>query len=501
MKSKFQNRIWVVLLLIIVAATRVVAQPVWQNSHVYNDPFVYYLEESLVNIGRSAYIGYVSTDSNDLGTCHFYVLDSIGTNIKDTSFTSAISSGEGFRKTLHLNNNTVVMITITDPDNDWREALTCFDANGNYLWRVYNDSNSTYIDACVSNDSIFVLCKNPDYTLQIYTSNGVLSSSISLQFTTTLFKELNGVAYNSGVIYFYGYEFYGGIDGAFYIKGISLIGANIFEAIDNPNNTGERVKDIVIDDSSNVYFIGTSYDGGSTSFSVGKFNSMGTLIWYDQNSYGINFATYENGLLLKNNDLFVTCTFFDSTTISGRFDKYHISNGILNNLYVFDSLAYLGSIKMRDFSKTSILLGSSSGSYTTPYCRFVEYNVLSNSVDTLYNDSALVNNFNLMVPKDSTGFFYGRDNIITYFEKTITSILENELSDDAQLPYPNPFYDKLNLECKETDIINFYDYSGRLCLSSVKSELEKKLPQLAKGNYIVEIINGAVSKKFRLVKN
>jgi hypothetical protein len=106
-----------------------------------------------------------------------------------------------------------------------------------------------------------------------------------------------------------------------------------------------------------------------------------------------------------------------------------------------------------------------------------------------------------MVPKDSTGFFYGRDNIITYFEKTITSISENELDNDFQLPYPNPFYDKLNLECKETDIINFYDYSGRLCLSSLKSELEKKLPQLAKGNYIVEIVNGGVSKKFRLVKN
>jgi hypothetical protein len=57
------------------------------------------------------------------------------------------------------------------------------------------------------------------------------------------------------------------------------------------------------------------------------------------------------------------------------------------------------------------------------------------------------------------------------------------------------------MECKYAVIINFYDYSERLCLSSVKSELDKKLPQLLKGNYIVEILNGAISKKFRLVKN
>ena len=57
------------------------------------------------------------------------------------------------------------------------------------------------------------------------------------------------------------------------------------------------------------------------------------------------------------------------------------------------------------------------------------------------------------------------------------------------------------MECKYAVIINFYDYSERLCLSSVKSELDKKLPMLLKGNYIVEILNGTISKKFRLVKN
>jgi hypothetical protein len=106
-----------------------------------------------------------------------------------------------------------------------------------------------------------------------------------------------------------------------------------------------------------------------------------------------------------------------------------------------------------------------------------------------------------MIPRDSSGFYYGRGSIVYYFEKTITSISENEINDNSQLPYPNPFYDKLNLECKETDIINFYDYSGRLCLTSIKSDLPNKIHQLQKGNYIVEIIGASISKKFRLVKN
>ena len=57
------------------------------------------------------------------------------------------------------------------------------------------------------------------------------------------------------------------------------------------------------------------------------------------------------------------------------------------------------------------------------------------------------------------------------------------------------------MECKYAVIVNFYDYSERLCLSSVKSEIDRKSPQLPEGNYIVEILNGTISKKFRLVKN
>jgi hypothetical protein len=329
-----------------------------------------------------------------------------------------------------------------------------------------------------------------------------LNTVLIATLTPIPLKELTGIKVKSGILFCYGDEFLGNNDAQFYVRGVNMTGTLVFEESYNPASLAEVIEDIVVDDSLNVYFIGYTFAIGNIRYlAVGKFSKLGGLSWYSKRNFGLNLSTVRGELLLKNNNLLVTCSFVDTTNISGRLDNYNVNNGTYSNLCMFDSLSNFYMIKMRDFSSNTIILGSSKGSFITPYCQFVEYNLFSNVFDTLYIDSGMVNIFTLMVVKDSTGFFYGRDNIITYFEKTITSISENELSDVSQLPYPNPFYDKLNLECKERDIINFYDYSGRLCLSSIKSELDKKLYQLPKGNYIVEILNGSISKKFRLVKN
>jgi hypothetical protein len=500
MNSNFLSRICYVYLLSLLFSNSIIAQPVWQNIEVPQDPYFYFTNNSLVNIGKTAHIGYGSDDLNLFGTCHFYALDSTGTKTKDTSFTSLISTGEGFRKALQFSNKKTVLVTSTDPSNNYREALTCFDLNGDFLWRTYGDSNNLFKDAIISNDSLFVFYKKVGaYYFDIYNDSGVLLNTVLITTLTTIpLKELTGIKVKSGILFCYGDEFLGNNDAQFYVRGVNMTGTLIFEEFYNPTSLGEVIEEIVVDDSLNVYFMGYTIAIGNIRFlAVGKFNKLGGLSWYSKRING----SVRGELLLKKNNLLVTFSFVDTTNISGRLDNYNVNNGTFSNLYMFDSLSNFNMIKMRDFSSNTILLGSSKGSFITPYCQFFEYNLFSNVFDTLYSDSGLVNYFTLMVPKDSTGFFYGRDNIITYFEKTITSISENEINNNSQLPYPNPFYDKLNLECKDTDIINFYEYSGRLCLSSVKSELDKNLPQLPKGNFIVEILNGALSKKFRLVKN
>ena len=475
-------------------------QATWQNIQVPQDPYFYFTNNSLVNIGKTAHIGYGSDDLNLFGTCHFYALDSTGTKTKDTSFTSLISTGEGFRKVLQFSNKKTVLVTSADPSNNYREALTCFDLNGDFLWRTYGDSINLFKDAVTSNDSLFVFYRKVGaYYVDIYSDFGVLLNTVLITTLTTIpLKELTGIKVKSGIIFCYGDEFLGNNDAQFYVRGVDMAGILIFEEFYNPTSLGEVIEEIAVDDSLNVYFMGYTIAIGNIRFlAVGKFNKLGGLSWYSKRNNG----TVRGELLLKKNNLLVTFSFVDTTSISGRLDNYDVNNGTFSNFYMFDSLSNFNMIKMRDFSNNTILLGSSKGSFSTPYCSFLEFNVITNTIDTLYRDTGLINNFSLMVPKDSTGFFFGRDNIITYFEKTITSISENEFTNDTQLPYPNPFYDKLNLECKATDVINFFDYSGRLFLTSVKSELPNKLNQLEKGNYIVEIVGGSISKKFRLVKN
>jgi hypothetical protein len=479
-------------------------QATWQNMEVPTDPDFYYDDYSLINNGKAAHVVYSSYDLNSFVTSHFYLLDTTGVKIRDTSLTSFISDGEPFRKLLQFNNKKSVLITITDPSNNYREAITCFDLNGNFLWRTYGDSTSLFKDAVISNDSLFVFYKKVGaYYVDIYDDFGVLLNTVLITTLTPIpLKELTGIKVKSGILFCYGDEFLGNNDAQFYVRGVNMTGTLIFEEFYNPASLAEVIEDIVVDDSLNVYFIGYTIAIGNIRYlAVGKFSKLGGLSWYSKRNFGLNVSTVRGELLLKNNNLLVTCSFVDTTNISGRLDNYNVNNGTFSNLYMFDSLSNFYMIKMRDFSSNTILLGSSKGSFITPYCQFVEYNLFSNVFDTLYIDSGMVNIFTLIVPKDSTGFFYGRDNIITYFEKTITTISENEINENSQLPYPNPFYDKLNLECKETDIINFYDYSGRLCLTSIKSDLPNKIHQLQKGNYIVEIVGGSISKKFRLVKN
>jgi hypothetical protein len=464
-----------------------------------------YETNSLVSIESRTFVAYTSYFGSSTEV-KFFVLDSLGLKVNDTSFSTSSFIDENFYRLFNLNNSKVAMVScLFDSANNYGfNVVTCFDSLGNFLWRVENDSAQFgAIGTESSNDSIFIFyIKGANCFIDIYNSSGVLVNHlVSSRYSITgNLLEFQNFRYRNGVFYIFGDEVLNGNDTQMFIRGIDLSGNIVFDGTYNPTTGYDRVTNVDVDDNFNVAYGGFADSSGIYKFQIGSFNSSGSLIWQKSELYGL-YYTYPVNLFIKNSTIFATT----NTGIPGgglySIDKYSLFTGIKSNLFFMDSLYGSEGFHTAILSNDKLLVGGLRGIFPSLYCHFLEVNLSTSSVDTIFQSQPLLLSFPYMIPRDSSGFYYGRGSIVYYFEKTITSISENEISNDSQLPYPNPFYDKLNLECKETDIINFYDYSGRLCLTSIKSDLPNKIHQLHKGNYIVEIVGGSISRKFRLVKN
>jgi len=476
-------------------------QVAWQYSENTNGN---YSANSLVYMGSNTFVAYTNTvgSSTDL---NFYVLDSQGLKILDTSFSTSPYVDEQFYGIHNLNNGKVAITScLYDSANYYAfNVVTCFDSLGNFLWRVENDSSEFgAISSGSSGDSIFFFYpKGLSNFIDTYDSSGTLVNHISSPrvSTTGNLLEFEGFLYKNGVFYIFGNEVLNGNDTQMFIRGIDLNGTIVFEGTSNPTTGYDRVTNVDIDDNFNVAYGGFADSASIFKFKLGTFNGLGNLLWQKSELYGSTYTLPEQ-MSINGNSIYVS-TISSASYGLCRIDRYDLITGLKVNLLVMDSVATTGGIRMEILSNDKLLLGGLRGVWPYRNCRFLYLDLNTLVVDTIYESQVLPLTFPFMIPKDTSGFFYSRGLTVYYFEKTTTSISESELDNNSQLPYPNPFYDKLNLECKETDIINFYDYSGRLCLTSIKLELPNKIHELNKGNYIVEIVGGSILKKFRLVKN
>ncbi len=501
MKSKFISSFLVVLLC---SFSSVQAQLKWQQDE--NNPDAEYVKKCLVNVGKNTFVSYMSFDPNSVDM-HFYILDSAGSKLKDTIFTYPARTEEYVSGVYKLSDNRVVITSsFSDSSFVWFNMLTCFDSLGQFLYRIKSDTiGITGNSTTISNDTILFFYQKGDYYVDLYNKDGLLlnHTKVANYFNgvgNNIFQG-DGFVYKSGIVYVYGYIYLGGVDSEFAIFGTTLLGNAIFTGTSNVTTRDDRLRGVVVDDSSNVYYIGFSQSTTLRKFHVGKFNSFGTIIWQDSILPLGSTTSSPIGLLIKNDYLYACYNSNFSSRWQGRIERYELISGSKLNVFLIDSLLNQYDLYLVEFGTSSILIGGIFNMNSTNPSLFFELDINTLLVDTIHMSQASIYSFPYMIPRDTSGFYYGRGSIVYYFEKTITSISENEINDNSQLPYPNPFYDKLNLECKETDIINFYDYSGRLCLTSIKSDLPNKIHQLQKGNYIVEIIGASISKKFRLVKN
>jgi len=106
------------------------------------------------------------------------------------------------------------------------------------------------------------------------------------------------------------------------------------------------------------------------------------------------------------------------------------------------------------------------------------------SIGNFFNDSATT--FNLLDSSASFAYYYIDD--VKVIDSTLTYI--NQIADIEEiLLFPNPFYDKLNLNINDFKSIIIFDATGRKCIRYTSSSTIKSidLRSLSKGIYFIRI--------------